>query len=396
MRVFIINSFFSVGGPPRIVKGIYDTLIENGDECIVAAGREKPIPGMNVYKIGSPINKYWHYMMSVLFDAQGFSSVIATKKLIDKIKDYNPDVINIHNLHGHYINIKILFNYLGKANIPVVWTLHDCWSFTGHCCNFEYVACDKWKSEGCHQCNQFREYPKSLFLDRSNRNYTIKKQLINRCSKLCIVTPSEWLASLVSESYLSGYKIQVIHNGIDLDLFKPTYVDIKNKYNISGRIILGVAQNWGMRKGLDDFIKLRKLIDDSFIIILVGLTDKQIIGLPSGIIGLEKTNDLQELLELYTAADMFVNPTLEDNFPTVNIESLACGTPVITYNTGGSPEAVDQTCGIVLNNKTPESIADAIIKNIGSFAPETCIKRAQLFDRKDKYREYITLFTKLL
>lgn len=394
MRVLQINSFFSVGGPPRIVKGIYDTLIEQGHDCVVAAGREKPIEGMKVIKIGTPINKYWHLFMSKVFDAQGLSSKIATRRLLKKIDEYNPDIIHLHNLHGYYINVGILFDYLKKTNKPVIWTLHDCWPFTGHCAYFDYVDCNKWKIQ-CEKCPQKTEYPSSNMFDNSKKNYITKKKIFSEINSLTFVTPSKWLAGKLSESFLGKYPVKVIYNGIDLNVFKPTEGNFRTKYNLQNKkIVLGVAQVWGNRKGLKTFFDLARILDSNYKIVLVGLSEKQISALPSNIIGLGKTNSIKELLELYTTADVFVNPTLEDNFPTVNLESLSCGTPVITYDTGGSPEAIDDISGIVIKKGVISAVKNAIdsICNNKIIKSEDCLLRAEKFSKDERYVEYIKLY----
>lgn len=398
MRVLQINSFFSVGGPPRIVKGIYDTLIEHGHDCVVAAGREKPIEGMKIIKIGTPLNKYWHLFMSRVFDAQGLSSKLATRRLLKEIDEYNPDIIHLHNLHGYYLNIGILFDYLKKVNKPVVWTLHDCWPFTGHCSYFDYADCSKWKVQ-CDNCPQKKEYPTCNIFDNSKRNYIAKKKIFTEIDNLTFVTPSKWLASKLSESFLSKYPVKVIYNGIDLNVFKPTEGNFREKYNLQNKkIVLGVAQVWEKRKGLTAFYDLARVLDSSYKIVLVGLSEGQISSLPDDIMGLSKTNNIQELLELYTTADVFVNPTLEDNFPTVNLESLSCGTPVITYDTGGSPEAIDDTSGIVIRKGDINALKEAIdsICNSKAIKSEDCLLQAKKFSKDERYIEYIKLYEELL
>ena len=397
MKVLQINSFFSVGGPPRIVQGIYETLEANGHECVVAAGREKPYPGMKTIQIGSPINKYWHLLMSRNFDAQGLSSGLATKRLIKHIEAYDPDVIHLHNLHGYYLNIEILFNYLKSANKSVVWTLHDCWPFTGHCAHFDYIGCEKWIT-GCHDCEEKKKYPTCNGIDGSKRNYQKKKDAFTGLPTLTIVTPSKWLGELVKESFLRAYPVVVINNGIDLDVFKPTESNFKQRYNIAGKkMVLGVAQVWGQRKGLRYFHALAKELGEDYQIVLVGLTNQEKNNLPSNIIGLQKTNNIQELIEIYTAADVFVNPTLEDNFPTTNLEALACGTPVITFDTGGSPECIDDSCGLVIEKHNIDALARAIISLSNNKLSSTdCVARAETFKKGTKYQEYLNLYTSSL
>lgn len=396
MKVLQINSFFSVGGPPRIVKGIYDTLIENGHDCILAAGREQPIDGMKIIKIGTPINKYWHLIMSRLFDAQGLSSKHATKKLLRQIEEYNPDVIHLHNLHGYYLNYDILFDFLKRIDKPVIWTLHDCWPMTGHCAHFDYIGCMKWKTL-CYDCPQKKEYPRCDTFDCSERNYLKKKTAFTGVRQLTIVTPSNWLAEIVKQSFLSEYPVKVINNGIDLEVFKPldpAKNDFKERYSMQDKtLLLGVAQNWSKKKGLDDFLELSKKLDDTYQIVMVGLTEKQLKNLPSNIIGITRTNNTQELVQIYSTADVFINLTIEDNFPTVNLEALACGTPVMTYKTGGSPECIDDSCGVVIEQGDINKIISTI-KNMeeNAFKRDNCIFRAEEYEKAKRYNDYLLLY----
>ena len=397
MRVLQINSFFSVGGPPRIVKGIYDTLIEQGHDCVVAAGRENPIEGMKIIKIGTPINKYLHLFMSRVFDAQGLSSKIATRRLLKKIDDYNPDIIHLHNLHGYYINIEILFDYLKRVNKPVVWTLHDCWAFTGHCSHFDYIKCEKWKT-GCFECPQKKEYPTCNVFDNSRRNYEKKKNAFSGIKNLAIVTPSKWLGGKVKESFLGQYHIEVIPNGIDLNLFRPVESEFKNQYSIEDKIVvLGVAQNWSVKKGLYDFIELSKKIDEQFQIVLVGLTGDQIKALPRNIIGIGRTNSADELAKIYSAADIFLNPSVEETMGLTTVEALACGTPAIVSSATAVPEVIDETCGLIVNNGYYETIIYAIETNfLDADIMKNCRKKAESFDCSKRYMEYIDMYRNLL
>ena len=318
-------------------------------------------------------SEFFHYAYNSLFKGeQGLGSVIATRKLVGRLKEINPDIVHIHNIHGYYLNYPILFNYLKEANIPIVWTLHDCWSFTGHSAYCDAVGCTKWKN-GCGNCPNLKEYPIS-YTDNSKNNWIRKKEIVTGVPDMTIITPSKWLAELVKESFLSEYRVEVINNGIDTDVFKPTYGDFRKRYHLEDKkILLGVASVWEKRKGLDDFIKLSEMIDDSYRIVLVGLSDNQLKTLPEGIIGITRTNSVKELAEIYTAADLFLNLTYEDNYPTVNLEAQSCGTPVITYDTGGSGESVPESNKIEKGNlkevvkrleQTDMSICEPCSKNV--------------------------------
>lgn len=350
MKIFQINTVCGTGSTGRIAVDIAHVLQKEGHTSCIAYGRGQAPADVDSYKIDSLREVYAHALLSRLTDRQGLYSTAATGRLIQKIKEYNPDIIHLHNIHGYYLKYDVLFRFLSAYNKPVVWTLHDCWPFTGHCAYFDFVHCDKWK-EGCYHCPQKSSYPASCFLDRSRKNYDLKKALFTKVEKLCIVTPSHWLAGLVKESFLGKYPVKVIHNGIDLHIFKPTLSNFRRENGLEGyKIILGVASPWTPRKGLSDFIKLSKMMDDHTRIVLVGLSDRQIKKLPPHIIGIKRTNNPQELAGLYTTADVFFNPTYEDNYPTTNLESLACGTPVVTYNTGGSPESAGDTAVIIEKN----------------------------------------------
>lgn len=344
MKVLQINSVCGIRSTGRICTDLAEVLEQNGHECKIAYGRETVPEKYQKYavRIGSDFDVKLHALQSRIFDNAGFGSRRATEKFIEWVKEYDPDVIHLHNIHGYYINIEILFNYLAKVDKPIIWTLHDCWAYTGHCAYYSYVKCDKWKA-GCYNCPQKKRYPSSLLLDASKKNWQKKKALFTSVKNMTLVTPSKWLANEVKQSFLSKYPVKVIPNGIDLNVFKPTPSNFREKNGLVGKkIILGVASIWDKRKGLDDFIKLSKILDDNYKIVLVGLSENQVNNLPKNILVISRTNNVLELAEIYTAADVFFNPTYEDNYPTVNLEAQACGTPVITYRTGGSVESVPE------------------------------------------------------
>jgi glycosyltransferase involved in cell wall biosynthesis len=342
MRVLQINTVCGRGSTGRIVLDIHKTLLQMGYESYVAYGRPPAIDCLGAIKIGSKFDLYSHVLLTRFFDLHGFGSKRATKIFLKKIDEMDPDIIHLHNIHGYYMNIELLFDYLKQKNIPVVWTLHDCWAFTGHCTYFDYIGCERWKT-GCHKCPQKKRYPASYFLDNSRKNYETKKRLFTGLKKMVIVTPSRWLANLVKESFLKEYPVEVIPNGIDTNVFKPTPSDFRKKYGLEGKfIILGVANVWEERKGLNYFLELSRMLRDDEVIVLVGLNKKQIKTLPNSIVGIPKTNSPVELAKIYSAADIFVNPTLEENYPTVNLEAQACGSYVITFDSGGCRETILQ------------------------------------------------------
>ncbi|MBQ8308196.1 MAG: glycosyltransferase [Clostridia bacterium] len=390
MKVLMINSVCGVGSTGRICTDMAQILEKEGHDCKIAYGRA-PVPERfqkDAIRIGSDLGVNVHAGLSRIFDSTAFHSKRATKKFIKRIKEYDPDVIHLHNLHGYYIHLGILFDYLRSCGKRIIWTLHDCWAFTGHCAYFDIVGCEKWKT-GCYACPQKRGYPSSLLFDRSKKNYAAKKKLFSGIPNLTIVTPSQWLADLVQESFLQQYSVEVIHNGIDLSVFKPTESDFRKKYGLENKtVVLGVANVWVSSKGFDDFIQLSTMLDEKYKIVLVGVTEQQKSNLPENVIGISRTNSVQELAEIYTAADVFVNPTKQDNYPTVNLEAQACGTPVITYRSGGSVESVRKECVVEQNNiqRLKELIQSEEYKN-------TTIERG-LFNKDDRFNEYIRLYTR--
>lgn len=386
MKVLQINSVCGIKSTGRICTDLADILVQNGHDCRIAYGRETVPEKYQHYalRIGTQRDVMYHALSARFFDNAGFGSRCATQKLICDIRAYDPDVIHLHNIHGYYINIQILFNYLKSCGKKIIWTLHDCWSFTGHCAHFDYAGCDKWKT-GCNRCPQKREYPKSDGLDASCRNYRRKKELFTGVPNVTLVTPSHWLADLTRQSYLREYPVVVIPNGIDTEVFRPTESNFRADHHLENqKIILGVASVWTDRKGLQDFVKLSKMLDDTYKIVLVGLSKEQIQNLPGNILGIERTNSTKELAELYTAADVCVNPTYEDNYPTVNLEAQACGTPVITYMTGGSSESVPK------NNQVPKGEFYAVAKCIRDDAFHALAEIS--FDKTNNFNRYMSLY----
>lgn len=399
MRLFQLNVSSNWGSHGKITETIGNLILKNGGESLIAYGRHKNLSSSEQLRVGSDIDIKIHGISTRFLDRHGLESKKATKQLIKQVEKFSPDIIHLHNIHGYYLNYPILFNWLKEIKKPVVWTLHDCWPWTGHCAYYTFHKCDKWKT-GCHNCPGLDSYPKS-FHDGSRRNYVIKREAFIGVENLVLVPVSNWLANDLKESFLKDYPAQVIHNGINISVFKPSYnKTIISKLGLDDKkIILGVASVWEKRKGLEEFIKLRKLLSDKYAIVLVGLSKKQIKSLPEGIIGITRTNNQQELVQLYSIADVFANPTLEDNFPTTNLEALACGTPVITYDTGGSPEAIDTNTGIVVPYQNIIALGKAIEDIIAIESPisNDCRLRAELlFNQNDAFQKYITLYNSLL
>ena len=349
MKIVQINNCVNSGSTGRIAEDIGKLLLSEGHESYIAFGRGTRPSQSNLIRIGNRFDIAKHGLKTAVFDRHGFGSSSATKAFINEIKSIKPDAIGLHNLHGYYINIRTLFEYLKEINIPVVWTLFDCWSFTGHCSYFDDINCNKW-TYGCHSCPKSSYYPSSYLFDNSKRNFQDKRALFTSLEKLHLVVHSHWLNGLVRKSFLNSLPIHHIFSGIDLEVFKPDEDRaVRKKYMISDKkVILGVASHWDMRKGLADFIELSHHLKENQVLVLVGLTQNQIRKLPPGIVGISRTENIHELAAIYSATDVFVNPTSQDNFPTTNIEALACGTPVVTYSTGGSPESIDKNTGLVV------------------------------------------------
>lgn len=388
MRILQINTIANSGSTGRIAEEIGNVLMKHGHESYMAYGRGNRPSKSKRIKIGTPKDIYQHGVQSLLFDKHGLGSKKATKTFIKTVDEIQPDAIGLHNIHGYYINYPVLFKYIKDKQIPVVWTFHDCWPFTGHCSYFDTVNCEKWKTH-CQKCPLTGNYPKAL-KDRSFQNFEDKQEAFLGVEKLKIVTPSHWLGRLVKLSFLKDYPVEVIHNGIDLDVFRP----LNKTYKPQEKIVLGVASTWDARKGLKDFIALRSHLPADYKIVLIGLSSKQIETLPEGIIGIERTENVEELVEWYNKAGVFVNPTYVDNFPTTNIEALACGTPLITYQTGGSPEAISETTGVVVPQGSISGLAQAVLSvEKDQDRITACRKSAiNLFNAQDRYQDYLNLY----
>lgn len=334
------------GSTGSIMMGLHGKLLDEGVDSYVCWGRGRSAEGERELKFGTDLGFYGDVLRTRFDGRAGFHSRGATRRLLAWLDEIDPDVVHLHNVHGYYVNIEMLFEWLASHRCRVKWTLHDCWAFTGHCAHFTYAKCAQWQSRCAHErpCPQLGTYPKTYSRRSCARNFEDKQRLFNLVSseRMELITPSKWLADLVGQSFLSKYPVTVKHNEIDRSVFKPTPSDFRERYGIGDRfMILGVASPWTERKGLEDFVKLAGELDGSqFAIVLVGLSEKQIGLMPKGVIGLARVDSPQELAGLYSTADVFFNPTREDNYPTVNLEAQACGTPVVTYDVGGCRETV--------------------------------------------------------
>jgi glycosyltransferase involved in cell wall biosynthesis len=388
----------------RIAESIGRLAIQRGWDSYIANGRNTRPSKSRLIRIGSDGDVLMHGLQTRLFDRHCLGSKRATQKLIKQIININPNVIQLHHLHGYYINIEILFNFLSKASIPIVWTFHDCWSITGHCAYFDSIGCNKWKEE-CNNCPQRKEYPTSLFYDRSKKNYHLKKALFTSVEKMTIVPVSNWLRDIVRDSFMGDIPMKVIYNGINTEIFTPqvNQLEIREKLNIGKKfMMLGVASPWSPRKGLNDFVKLSKVIGDNDVIILVGLNKKEVKELPPNIIGLYKTENQKQLKDLYAAADLYLNLSVEETFGLTTVEALSCGTPALVYNSTACPEVLgaDPHTGFVIGKGDTNGILRAIetVKKYGKqHYVEACRKRAvELYDQNDRFNEYLNLYEKLI
>lgn len=392
MKIVQINTTCGAGSTGKICSAIASLLDQNHVENYIfySSGRSFDSHGK---KYLSSWDEKLQALCSHIYGNYGFNTFFATKRLLKELDAISPDVVHLHNIHGHNANLELLFNYFKKnPNIKIYWTFHDCWAFTGYCTHFTIEKCDKWIS-GCHNCPQYRKY--SYFFDRSDTLYNRKKELFTGLD-MTIITPSKWMAGLVSQSFLKDYPIKVINNGIDLSIFQPKSSNFKAKYNISTDkyILLGVAFSWGTSKGLDVFIELADKLPEKYQIVLVG-TNKEIDRqLPNNIISIHRTKNQSELAEIYSAADLLINPTREETYPTVNMESIACGTPVLTFCTGGSPEILDETCGCVVDCDDKKALKNEVIRisTQKSFSLYSCLKKAKAFNANERFREYTDLY----
>lgn len=401
-KLLQINVTVNSGSVGRMTEDIANVAISSGYKSFISYGRNNNGSSSSLVRIGNNMDVFLHGFFTRIFDKHGLYSKRATKKYIRKIEDIKPDIVHIHNIHGYYLNYEILFKYLNRLNIPIVCTFYDCWPITGHCTYFDFVGCTKWQTE-CNSCPNKKAYPKSVLFDNSRNNFIKKKEIFSSCNNLTIVVNSVWLSKIVASSFLQKMRLRIINTGIDLKKFQPSYSkDILQKYAIPEDkfIILGVANNWNRRKGLDDFLQLSRCNDETFVIVLIGLSKNQQKKLPENIIGVLRTESTEELSQFYSTADIFVNPTWADNYPTTNIEALACGTPVITYNTGGSPEILSEDTGFVIEKGDITGIKQVInkVRGLGKdYFSEKCRRRAiELFNKDDRYNEYITLYNSLL
>jgi glycosyltransferase involved in cell wall biosynthesis len=345
--------------------------------------------------------EYIHFIEGLLFDNHGLASRSATKRIVDFIKEIKPDIIQMHCIHGYYLNYKILFEYLNTTDIPIVWTFHDCWAFTGHCAHFLSAGCYRWRDGGCHHCPLSGDYPKSIF-DGSVRNYKLKERLFKCNRNLHIVTVSKWLESVTRESFFCDHNIQTIYNGIDTKVFYPRETTLlRERLNLQDKkVLVAAATSWYENKGLNDYKELSNALPDDVVILLIGLTEDQIKALPAKIIGLKRTNSATELAQFYSMADIVLNLSYQETFGLTTVEGMACGTPGIVYNTTASPELLSNETGLVIEAGDIEGVNNAvrtlIEKGKRSFTSH-CVNRVySLYNKDTQFQKYINYYESLL
>ena len=394
MRILHLNVTYGVGSTGSLTKTIHEYLLSQNEDSLVLYSDGKT----NARNTKKYMNKFERNMFSLsshLFGHYGFEGTMATRKIIKNIKKFKPDIIQIHNIHSHNCNLKKLFNFLNKTDIQVFYSLHDCWPFTGYCAHFEQINCNKWKDK-CYECPVYRRY--SWFFDKSTANYTKKRALLTESKNLHLIFASKWITNTAKQSFLQDKNMYIIENGIDQSVFYPREnKNFKDVFKFDAINVIGVAFNFTSEKGLDDFVKLENLVDDKIKIILVGNIDSTI-SLPKNITHIKQLTDRNLLAELMSNADIYLNLTKAETFGLTNIEALSTGTPVITYNNGGSPETITEGCGVVIDDGDINGVIKAILK-VGKKTPEitrNCLIHAEKYSSKNMARRYYQLYKDIL
>ena len=411
MKIVQINTVYEQASTGKIAAALYNLANDKGHDARLAYGRgEKPAYyGIDGYLIGNRLDFYAHVLYNFTTGRNGFASKHCTEKFLNWLKAEKPDIIHLHNIHGFYLHVGMLFDFIKENLIPVIWTLHDCWPITGHCAYFDYANCSKWVS-GCYDCPIYRsDYPYSIFKDNSRQNWELKKEVFSGVENMTIVTPSKWLAEIVKKSYLGTYPVEVIPNGINTNIFKPysvTSPEVENIYRCyphlrNRRVLLGVASIWEERKGLDYLLRLSNTYnanhpDNPYQVVIIGLSNKQCKQISKrhgdNVLCLTRTSDAHELAAWYSLAYAYINPTLQDNYPTTNLEAISCGTPVITFNTGGSPESISEDTGIVVDKYDLKGLVSAVTQ---IKIPESNTTLRDDFSQETAFQKYIDLYNRI-
>lgn len=396
------NPVANWGSTGRLAEDIGEVVIDAGWDSYIAFGRQFNPSKSHLLQVGGKWSVISHTLKTRLFDRQGFGSYCATKELLKQLDEIKPDVFQFHNLHGNYLNLPLILKYATEKDIPIVWSLHDCWSMTGHCPHFYKIGCEKWKTE-CHHCPLKMEYPNSWLFDSSRRNHREKKALIEAIPRLTIISGSEWLAGVAAQSYFKNREIHFIPDGIDMDIYQPRSngAELRKRLGLEGKfVILATGTGWGEDKGLSDYGKLRKLLSDEYAIVLVGMSQEWLEKVPEGVIGLPRTKTPQELSEYYSMADCVMSLSKMESFGLTPVEGFACGTPAIVYDTSALPELITPETGFVAKYLDVEDVKDKVekMRSIGkAFYTSKCREIAvQKYDRKKCYDEYIKIYKSFL
>jgi len=400
MKLLLINVALNCGSTGKIVEGIGGLALSQGWDVYVAHGaRYVNKSGLHNYQISNKAGEVLHYIESTLFDAQGRGSRCATKRFLKVIDEIKPDVVHIHNIHGCFLNYPILFRFLREKDIPVVWTLHDCWSMTGHCAHFLRTNCEQWKKQ-CVRCPQKHDFPSSYLLDRCKYNYTLKKQLFTEMKKMRITTVSSWLKGVAEQSYLRKFPVDVVPNGVDTKRFVYTEGDVRERYGIGDKkLVLAVASGFEERKGIHDFVKLSKVLSKEYQLLLVGTNDSDKKTLPDSVIAVSRANGASELAAFYSAADVLLSLSYEETFGLTIVEAMACGTPAIVYDNTAQPELITPETGSVVANGDVEGVKKAIEEVCAkgkAYYSEACREHALHYDEKKSYQKYLDLYVQVL
>lgn len=401
MRILQVNTAFTPGGAARVVNNISLELVAGGDECLIVAARGQMALLEHSKRISNSLAVYWNALMARCFDNDGFMGKRATRKLISIIHSYRPDIIHIHNLHGYYINLRILFDFLKTADIPVVWTLHDTWAFTGHCAYASIGSCDKWKSERgcCRPCKQLREYPSCELFGRVSKNFHLKQDIMTDVNNLTIVTPSRWLSDRVKESFLADYPVEVIYNGIDTNVFKPVKNPIRQEFRIGNKtLIVGSAMQWSSIKNINAYVALARKLSNKYMVMLIGAEDAWHRDMPKNMVCVPATLRPARMAQFYSAADLLVNLSSAETFGLVTVEAMACGTPVISFNNSAAPELINDSCGYLVNEEEGvDAIAEIIrSKSWRNITTRACIGHASKFSIVEQIEHYRALYRRCL
>lgn len=398
MKILYINTTYLQGGAARIARSLAQEVQRHGHEVLFLYGRGISDGSVPSIRIETTAESAYYALNCRIFDNDGLCAVVPTKRIIRKIEEFNPDLVHIHNMHGYYLEVRKLFDYLHKRRIPVVWTLHDFWGVTGHCVHFLEAKCECWKYGTCKACPEKGSYPASKLLDASGRNFKIKKQVFNKIKNIAYVTPSKWMKQVLSGSFLDSDKIHAIPNGIYLGEVTVNDFDLRSMYGLTEKkIILGVANGWEKGKGLDVFLNLSKHIDANYHIVLVGFKDNVPEDLPSNVLGLKRTESFSKLAAWYETADVFLNASKQETFGLVSVEAMAYGTPVVAFDVCANREIIiNETGKVIESEKELVDAIESICNEDANTYADSCRRQASLFSVERMTNDYLDLYSRLL